>query len=239
MESIILDKLAFEPDEARLMESMRLEEDRPEAKVFKKLLVEARKVARPKAFYKICRIQSRGSESIVIENTALKSRVLRVNTEGLNRVFPFVATCGEEMAHWADDFTDMLLRYYADELKMEALRGARRQVEYDIVRRFNSGSVAQMQPGSLEDWPIYEQAPLFEILGEVGKSVGVRLNSSMVMIPDKSESGIFFQNDSGYVNCKLCPIKKCPSRAAKYDKDMATVHFSVSKNDKRKGVEER
>ncbi|MCP4690274.1 MAG: vitamin B12 dependent methionine synthase [Desulfobacterales bacterium] len=202
------------------MKKMRLKEGRPETEALKTLVEEARGVARPKAFYRVCRIQSRGSDCIVIDGVELKSRVLRVNTEGLNRVFPFVATCGEEMARWADGFTDMLSRYYAGELKMEALRAAMVGVEKDIARRFDSGAIAQMQPGSLEDWSIYQQTPLFKILGDGGESVGVRLNSSLVMVPDKSESGIFFQNDSGYVNCKLCPIKKCPTRTAKYDKDL-------------------
>ncbi len=220
MNSILLDRFTFEPDEAHLMKKMRLREGRPETEAFKTIVDEARNVARPRVFYTIRRVQSRGADYIVIDDIVLKSRVLRVNTEGINRVFPFVATCGEEMAKWADSHTDMLSRYYADELKMEALRAAMRQLEKDIEHRFDSGPIAQMQPGSLEDWPIYEQTPLFKILGDVGESAGVRLNSSLVMYPDKSESGIYFQNDKGYVNCKLCPIKKCPSRRAKYDKNL-------------------
>ncbi len=228
MNSILLDRFTFEPDEAQLLKKMRLKEGRPETDEFKRIVDEARKVARPRAFYTIRRLQSRGADHIVIDDVVLKSRVLRVNTDGLNRVFPFVATCGEEMAKWADAHTDMLSRYYADELKMDALRAAMRQLEKDIERRFDSGSIAQMQPGSLEDWSIYEQTPLFKILGDVGESVGVRLNSSLVMYPDKSESGIYFQNDKGYVNCKLCPVKKCPSRRAKYDEDLKATFLESS-----------
>jgi hypothetical protein len=73
----------------------------------------------------------------------------------------------------------------------------------------------------LEDWPIEEQRPLFSILGDVEGSIGVRLNQSLLMIPGKSLSGIYFPTEIPFYSCQLCPRKSCPSRKASYDERLA------------------
>ena len=42
----------------------------------------------------------------------------------------------------------------------------------------------------MADWPIEEQQPLFRLLGDTERAVGVRLTDSMLMVPTKSVSGI-------------------------------------------------
>ncbi len=217
MDSVVLDKLIFKSDCDQMIKKMHLKEGRPETDRFREMAVAAEKLAKPKAFYKISRIQSRNQNSVIIDNQELESLVLRVNTEKLNRVFPFVVTCGTELTEWADGFSDMLDKLFADEIKMTALRIAMAQLEKDVEVRFNTGALSQMNPGSLEDWSIYEQKKLFALLGEEVSKVGVELLSSMVMYPDKSESGIFFEKEKKFTNCRLCPVEKCPSRKALFD----------------------
>ncbi len=217
MDNIVLDNLLFNPDCNQMIKNMHLREGRPETDRFRDMLVAAENLAKPKAFYKISRIQSRSQNSVIIDNQKMESVVLRVNTEKLNRVFPFVVTCGTELTEWADGFTDMLEKLFADEIKMAALRTAMAQLEKDIELRFNTGVLSQMNPGSLEDWSIYEQKKLFALLGGDVSIVGVELLKSMVMYPDKSESGIFFEKEKKFTNCQLCPVKKCPSRNALFD----------------------
>lgn len=217
MDNIVLDNLLFNPDCNQMIKKMHLREGRPETDRFRDMLVAAENLAKPKAFYKISRIQSRSQNSVIIDNQKMESVVLRVNTEKLNRVFPFVVTCGTELTEWADGFTDMLEKLFADEIKMAALRTAMAQLEKDIELRFNTGVLSQMNPGSLEDWSIYEQKKLFALLGGDVSIVGVELLKSMVMYPDKSESGIFFEKEKKFTNCQLCPVKKCPSRSAPFD----------------------
>ena len=154
---------------------------------------------------------------MIIDDQKIENLVLRVNTEKLNRVFPFVVTCGTELTEWADCSTDMLEIFFADEIKMAALGIAMAQLEKDIEARFNTGVLSQMNPGSLEDWSIYEQKKLFALLGGGVSRVGVDLLNSMVMYPDKSESGIFFEKEKQFSNCQLCPVDKCPSRSAPFD----------------------
>ena len=217
MEGIALDKLEFKPDCDLLIKKMHLKEGRPETDRFREMALVAQEVSKPKAFYKISRIMSRSQNSMVVDNQEFESRILRVNTDKLNRTFPFVVTCGTELTSWADEFTDMLDKLFADELKMAALRSAMNKLQEDIRARYNTGELSQMNPGSLDDWSIYEQKKLFGLLGNGASRVGVKLLSSMVMYPDKSESGIFFEKEKKFINCQLCPAEKCPSRQADFD----------------------
>lgn len=59
--------------------------------------------------------------------------------------------------------------------------------------RYNTGNLGQMNPGSLDDWSIYEQKKLGGLFGDRASRFDVNLLSSMVMYSDKSESGIFFE----------------------------------------------
>ena len=78
-----------------------------------------------------------------------------------------------------------------------------------------------MSPGSLADWPIEEQRPLFNILGDVDAAIGVKLSESLLMIPNKSLSGMYFPTEVRFFNCQLCPREQCPGRKAKYSEKMA------------------
>jgi hypothetical protein len=78
-----------------------------------------------------------------------------------------------------------------------------------------------MSPGSLEDWPIEQQRPLFSLLGNVEASIGVKLNKSLLMIPRKSVSGVYFPNEVTFYNCQLCPRERCEGRKAPYTEELA------------------
>ncbi len=78
-----------------------------------------------------------------------------------------------------------------------------------------------MSPGSLNDWGIEEQSPLFSILGDVETAIGVRLNESFVMVPNKSLSGIYFPTEIQFYSCQLCHRENCPTRKAPYDEKLA------------------
>jgi hypothetical protein len=81
--------------------------------------------------------------------------------------------------------------------------------------------LSYMSVGSLEDWPISEQKQLFSLLGDVEAAIGVQLTSSMLMLPAKSESGIFFPSETTFLNCQLCPRQNCEGRKAAFDPKMA------------------
>ena len=77
-------------------------------------------------------------------------------------------------------------------------------------------NISSLNPGSLKEWPITGQVPLFELLGGVTEDIGVVLSDSLLMSPVKSVSGIMFQSEEAYENCQLCPRENCPGRRAPY-----------------------
>lgn len=213
---MIVDNIPFKPNLAYLYTHLHVPSRPAQRQAFDALAAQAAEVARPKALYGLTVIEDHGDDFIVVEKIRFKSRVLAVNVKSLHRVFPFVVTCGMELVEWADGLSGMLERFYADALKLAALRTATRRLEKEIRHQFDTGRISQMCPGSLSDWPLDQQRPLFDLLGDTQGAVGVTLKSSMLMIPDKSESGFYFQNDSGFASCQLCPVKDCPSRKSPF-----------------------
>ena len=220
MEEVILDKIPLDVDMAALMKKLHVKEESKHAEELKKLVEDARQVARPKAFYRVAYIESRGDDHVIIEGTTFKSRVLCVNLAKAHRVFPFVVTCGEELEDWPGGQGDMLRRFWVDTLKEMALRKAMAAFKKDLEARCRPGRTAAMSPGSLEDWPITQQGVLFALLGKPETSVGVRLSDSCLMIPVKSLSGIRFPTEEPFESCRLCPREKCPGRRAPYDRTL-------------------
>jgi hypothetical protein len=85
-----------------------------------------------------------------------------------------------------------------------------------------------MAPGSLTDWPLREQRPLFALLGDTEALVGVRLTDSCLMLPNKSVSGIRFPTEKHFESCQLCPRPDCPGRRAPYDADLYDRRYRQS-----------
>jgi hypothetical protein len=84
-----------------------------------------------------------------------------------------------------------------------------------------------MNPGSLADWPLTEQIPLFRLIGDVRQATGVYLTESLLMMPRKSVSGFDFPTESSFASCQLCPREKCPNRRAAYDPILITHYQSA------------
>lgn len=174
-----------------------------------------------RAAYKIAYIDKKSDDSVLIENKRFKSHVLRKNLENIGRVFPFIITIGEALESRSDNSKDILEKYYLDEIGNIALRKARSLFEDHLRKTFALEKVASMSPGSLKDWPIEEQRPLFELLDDAKEALGIRLTASLLMLPRKSLSGIYFPSEATFFSCQLCPRERCDSRKAKFDKKLA------------------
>lgn len=220
LDAVVIDDISFQPDLEKLMKKLHLKEgsaytDRP-----KRLVNEAQAIARPGALYKVAYIGSKSESSVVIDGITFNSRVLRVNLENAHRVFPFVATCGTELHEWMDAQDDILQRYYAETISEMALRLALAVLREHLIERYRLGRTSTMSPGSLTDWPIQAQQPLFALLGDTEEAIGVRLSDSLWMIPSKSVSGVRFPTEQTFASCQLCPREHCPSRKAPYDEEL-------------------
>jgi hypothetical protein len=228
MERMILDDIAWQPDLEALKSKLRIREGKNAAATLERLAQEAASIGRPRAMYRVAYVDGRGESSVVIDGVRFDSRVLCVNLEKAHRVFPFLATCGSELHAWTASQDDMLERYYADTLAEMALRQALGALKEHLVERYRLGQTSSMSPGSLPDWPIQAQRPLFALLGNTEEAIGVRLSESMVMVPTKSVSGIRFPTEQSFASCQLCPREGCPSRQAPYDSELYEKRYRVA-----------
>jgi hypothetical protein len=191
------------------------------------LVEEAQSLISANAVYKVCYIESRQEGAIIIDGTRLKSRVLRKNLATIERVFPYVVTIGNKLEEKTRACTDLLRKYYLDTIGNVALTATQKYLKDQLRSRYALDGMSCMSPGSLKDWAIEEQRSLFSILGDVESSIGVRLNENLVMIPNKSLSGIYFPTEIPFYSCQLCPRKNCLARKAPYDKKLAREYGIV------------
>jgi hypothetical protein len=217
---MVIDDIAFQPDLERLQKKLHVKKSSAYVEGLKRLVQEAQAIARPRAVYRVAYVDSRSDGSVVIDGITFNSRVLRVNLENAHRVFPFVATCGTELYEWMNRQDDILLRYFADTIGEMALRTASAALKKHLIERYRLGRTATMSPGSLPDWPLQAQQPLFALLGDTEEAIGVRLTDSLWMIPSKSVSGMRFPIEQTFESCQLCPRERCPSRIAPYDEEL-------------------
>jgi hypothetical protein len=228
IETVRLTDIPFELDVPGLLKKLRLE-GRPEyAERCTRLARQAVPIARPKAVYGIAGVESKGEDTVVVDGIVLTSRILRVNLDKAHRVFPFVVTCGTELATWSQPISDMLERFWADAIMEEALGSALDALKSHLSNRYQPGHTAMMNPGSLADWPIEQQTPLFGLLGATTGQIGVKLTDTFIMVPVKSASGLLFETEATYENCQLCPREACPNRRAPYDPGLYDREYSTS-----------
>ncbi len=224
-ENIILDHIPFLPSLPELSQQLHIRKGSAKEADVQNLLRQAQVIARPKAMFRIAFIEGTRYDQVIIDGVVFTSRVLRTNLGQLHRSFPFIATCGRELDAWAHSHSDMLMRFYADTIQESAMRGAIKHLKAHLLSLYlpeisnqpGGLQLSEMNPGSLEDWPIDEQKVLFTLLGNVDRTIGVTLTESMLMKPIKSVSGIYFTSQESYANCQLCPRCSCSSRTMAYD----------------------
>lgn len=211
----IIDDVRVEYDLEALGQRLHL---RPAAKPFarlEKLAAEAVTRARPRAAFKMCALEFGPGDEVLVDGTAFKSPLLSENLQGLGRVFPYLATEGTELAEWGRSFSD-LDRILTNALQYEAMSMARNKMENFILEKYGLPQISAMNPGSLTVWPITQQTPLFKLLAPLDEKINVTLLPSFMMKPEQTVSGLFFQTDSKFHNCQLCPREDCPNRKAPY-----------------------
>jgi hypothetical protein len=218
MNQVILDSIRATIDTGALESELHLRRaDDTTIDRFRHLAAAAADRARPKGVYKAVDCEVQGDDAIRVGGISLQSRILAVHLAEVPRVFPFVATCGREVADWAAARNELLESYWMESILDAVLQCAFDHTRKHIVAAHGLGQTAVMNPGSLDDWPIEAQPALFAILGDVEAAVGVHLRQSLMMEPRHSVSGILFPTEVDFQTCMLCDRPNCPKRRAPYD----------------------
>ena len=215
----LLQDIPFSLDEERLMRELRIRPGTDGAGAFADLLATVTEIGRPKALYGVSYIDEKRDDSVVLDGVELTSRALRRNLDGVERVFPYVATCGVEVDALTTPDGDMVQALWLWTLKEALLGAARDYLDEHLATRHRMVHVAAMHPGSgdADVWPIEQQPRLFSLLGDVEELIGVKLTTSLLMIPTMSVSGIVFPTETAFETCQVCHREGCPRRSAPFD----------------------
>jgi hypothetical protein len=216
----IISDLAYKIDAEQLAKTLRIRPGSKNLAELEALIQEAQPLADPKACYREAVIEERGQDWLRIGGQRFDSRVLQVNLMDTRRTFVFAATCGLELANWADNITDMIWHYWAECIMEQAVYWSSIQLHDHLTEKYQLGHLSTMSPGSLENWPITQQVPLFTLLGDTHAAVGVQLKDSLLMYPTKSISGMQFEMSADFASCQLCQRVNCPGRRAPYEETL-------------------
>jgi hypothetical protein len=220
MEALL--EIPFELDTDGLLQRVHLSPGSDDAKEFAELVQATGDCAKPKAVYKESFIDSKGESTVTIDQVTFTSKTLRMNLSPVERVFPFVATCGREVDDTGLGQGDVLKEFWFETIKAALLRIAVTYLNDYLKRKYALGKTSAMSPGSgdVTVWPIEQQKDLFSLFGDVEEIIGVRLTDSFLMVPNKSVSGIRFPTEVDFRTCQVCRRENCPSRSAEFDETM-------------------
>jgi hypothetical protein len=217
----ILNNIPVSFDAEQIMKSMRV---RSGAERFRSIIDElieiAKPIVQPKAIYDVAFIDNRDGDTLTINGIKFTSHVMQINLQKVERVFPFIATCGTELEEVKIPANDAVRDFCWDAIKVHAMRTASGYLQDNLKKRYALKELSHMNPGSLESWPVTQQKALFSLFGDVETSIGVRLTEGFMMYPVKSVSGIYFTTDVKWENCLLCSRENCPGRRAPYDPEL-------------------
>ena len=215
-------EIPFKLDTDALLQRVRIRPGSDDAQEFEQLLRLAQMVGRPKALYTEVFVGLSGEDTVSLNGINFTSLMLRKNLTEVERVFPFVVTCGREMdqVDWPDD--NILKQFWWDAIKESLLMSAYQFLQELLEHRYLLNKTASMSPGSgdVNVWPIEQQRELFALLGDVREQIGVELTDSFLMIPNKTVSGFHFPTEKDFRTCQVCHREQCPSRRAPFDLEL-------------------
>lgn len=214
--------IPFELDTTSLMKRSRVAPDSDDAEDFVELVDQVREVARPKALYAECFVEERGKNTVRVDGITFTSKAMRINLEDVERVFPFVSTCGCEVDALPIPSSDFVRHFWLDTIKANLLATASKHLNDHLDRTYLLTKTSKMSPGSSDAsvWPIEQQKELFELLGGVTDQIGVELTESFLMVPNKTVSGIRFPTETDFRSCQVCHREECSNRIAPFDQEM-------------------
>ena len=216
----ILNKISVSLNLETVRKKLHVQPDKDLTQI-RNLVDTVQRLIEPRVIYSVCYIEEKFDNGVVVGGLRLTSRVLRKNLEKVERIFPYALTLGSKLGEKQNACNDLLENYYLDCIGNLALTSVRRQLKKHLQSKFALEKMSSMAPGSLLDWPIEEQVPLFKLIGDVETSIGVNLTPSLLMIPAKSISGFYFPTEVSFYSCQLCPRERCESRKAKFDASLA------------------
>lgn len=205
-------------DEKDVLRSIKMPVEHSFGSSIAALLEKADKIAKPKGFFMTCDVENVTADTVTIGGQTFCSSILGKKIGNNKVVYPYLSTCGTELADYANGITDMVEKFAFDAV-MEFYY---RQIDVQVLGAINDllpekKVVSCSNPGSLIGWHIREQKKLFTLFGDNAEKIGVQLNDSYLMFPVKSVAGIRFESDNVLHDCELCQKSNCRGRKAAFN----------------------
>ena len=217
---ILLTDIVYTPSKEDLLLNRIFTGD-PDSPKVARLLERCGSAVRPMALAALAEVEHDPEGRVIsVGGERMESPVLDRQLQSVHRAFAFVATSGRELAE-VDFEGDPELSRALLAIGVAAVRRAMERLTGELTGRFRLGKTAELNPGSLPEWPVAEQDKLFRILGDVERDIGVSLGENHFMTPLASSSGLLFETEQDYQNCVFCTNWSCPIRRAPYDPEKA------------------
>ncbi len=218
----ILTNIPFKLQYNSLIKQLHIKEESGYCNNLQKIIQQANKLASPKALYKKTKIKINSKNETIIENICFPGKILSKCLRETKFVFPFIATCGNEIDSLKTEETDFLESYIIDIIKENLLQFSLDFLDLHISKKYGIKKTASINPGTEDmiSWPVEQQKELFSLFPEVEKTIGVKLTESYMMLPNKSISGLKFPTEIDFHNCSICKRKKCPTRTKSFDQQL-------------------
>ena len=205
-------------DETDIMRSIGMDRDHHFQEPIRRQLEKTRQIAAPKGFFLECDIDDINEKSVVIEGQTLSSPTLVRMLGDAKKIYPFLSTCGEELASYAAMCSDMVEKFALDAIMNFYQKQAAFAVESAVLDRMPRGFyVNRSTPGDLPDWDIREQKKLFNLFGDAAAKIGVKLKDNYLMTPLKTVAGVWFAAPDTKGQCCHCAKLDCSDRREAFD----------------------
>jgi len=184
-------------------------------------IYEAYAFIKPAAYYTIKPITSVENSKIAVDGLLFTSRNLARVFSSCSQAAIFVVTIGKALEKKVAQLTKeglILKASVLDAVGSVAVEKVANWLENMIrsIAAENGDKVGWRYSPGYCDWDITQQKELFG--GLDGKSIGVNLTSTYLMVPRKSISGIIGMGKScnTFSACRFCSRKNCPHRREEF-----------------------
>lgn len=181
----------------------------------------AYELIKPAAYYTIKPITSVGNSTISVDGLLFTSHKLARMFSGCSQAAIFAVTIGEALEKEVAQLTQeglILKASVLDAAGSVAVEKVATWLEIMIkgIAAANGDKVSWRYSPGYCDWDTTQQKELFR--GLDGKSIGVNLTDTCLMVPRKSMSGIMGMGKScnTFSACRFCNRKSCPTRREEF-----------------------
>ncbi|MFA5470335.1 MAG: hypothetical protein WC230_06495 [Bacteroidales bacterium] len=201
----------------------KLPDGREETEAFaqdiRQVIIEAETHLQARAAYRLVTQTSLTGHILKLEGRDFHvGKILSKELHQTGKTAVFVCTAGEQIGELYRSYLklgDSLSAFFADLLGTIAVEKTLELLYQKLEQTFLSLGMHTGQAFSPGDcgWPLAEQAALFSLMP--GNCCGIRLNQSMLMLPQKSLSGIIPLGKNlkrGKHQCSVCSSHNCPYR---------------------------